>query len=85
MLSSAVRAVERRGQATSRDSLEVAPSRAGGVRASMGGPDVGVGAQGTDRTVSLADAGYMAIPPASPTLGESVAGVGWLDSPRLGV
>src|SRR5437868_4189783 len=51
----------------------------------MGRPNVGVGAQRTDRTISLANNGYMAIPPAAPTLGEPIAGVGGLNSSGLGV
>ena len=50
----------------------------------MGGPDVGVGTEGADRTVSLTDNGNVAVLPAAPTMGELVTGVSKLNSPGLG-
>ena len=46
---------------------------------------MGIGAEGADRSVSFANTGYVAILPATPTLGEFVAGVGKLHSPGLRV
>ena len=85
MLAPTVRAVEWRGETAGGDSLEIAASRAGGVRTLMGGPNVGIGVEGADRTVSFANTGYMAILPAAQTLGEFVAGIGELNSPGLGL
>ena len=84
MLTSTVRAVERRGKTAGRDSSKVAPGWASGIGAAMGGADMGIGTEGTDRAVGLADTGNMAVLPAAPTLGELVTGVSKLDSPGLG-
>ena len=50
----------------------------------MGGANMGIGAEGTDRAVGLANTSNMAVLPAAPTLGELVAGVSKLNSPGLG-